>query len=83
VSGAKALLTLESINCNTQIGIINDFDKHLVQTGKIAFSGSFAEELLSINKHTPTKEFATQFLAKAMTFVEQIKSFRKDTVTVN
>jgi sulfite reductase (ferredoxin) len=82
VSGAKALLTMESINCNTQMGIINDFDKHLVQTGKISFNGSFAEELLTINKQEPTKDFATQFLAKALTFVEQIKSFRKDTVTV-
>jgi len=82
VGGAKALLTLESINCNTQIGIINDFDKHMVQTGKISFKGSFSEELLSINKYEPTKDFATQFLAKALTFVEQIKSFRKDTVTV-
>jgi sulfite reductase (ferredoxin) len=81
VGGAKALLTLESINCNTQIGIINDFDKHMVQTGKISFNGSFAEELLTINKHEPTKDFATQFLAKALLFVEQIKSFRKDTVT--
>ncbi|MDB5273160.1 MAG: cysI [Chitinophagaceae bacterium] len=83
VSGAKALLTLENINCNTQIGIINDFDKYMVQAGKISFNGSFAEELLSINKHTPTKDFATQFLSKALIFVDQIKSFRKDTVAVN
>ncbi|HSZ24633.1 MAG TPA: hypothetical protein VK766_02890, partial [Cytophagaceae bacterium] len=52
VSGAKALLTGEGINCNTQIGIINDFEEKLVNTGKFfPASGSFSASLLRISEH--------------------------------
>ncbi len=81
VGGAKAMLTMESVNCNTQIGIINDFDKHYIQSGKFEFKGVFADEVLEINKVEPTKDFATRYLNKAIAFIEQIKAYRNSTVS--
>jgi sulfite reductase (ferredoxin) len=83
VGGAKAMLTMESINCNTQIGIINDFDKHYIQTGKFEFKGVFADEVLEINKAEPSKDFATRYMNKAIAFIEQIKAYRSSTVSSN
>jgi sulfite reductase (ferredoxin) len=81
VSGAKALLTGEGINCNTQIGIINDFEDNLVKTGKFFLaSGSFSTQLLRMSNEEPTKEFAAKFLEEAKEFVAKIKEYRQQTV---
>lgn len=81
VSGAKALLTGEGINCNTQIGIINDFEDNLVKTGKFFLaSGSFSMQLLRMSNEEPTKEFAAQFLEEAKEFVAKIKEYRQQAV---
>jgi sulfite reductase (ferredoxin) len=47
VSGAKALLTSKDINCNTQHGIINDFDTHFVQAGQLEDVTDFKAHVLS------------------------------------
>ena len=83
VSGAKALLTGEGINCNTQIGIINDFEEKLVKSGKFFLaSGSFSTQLLRMSDQEPTKEFAAQFLEEAKEFVAKIKEYRLQQVVV-
>jgi sulfite reductase (ferredoxin) len=83
VSGAKALLTGEGINCNTQIGIINDFEEKLVKSGKFFLaSGSFSTQLLRMSDQEPTKEFAAQFLEEAKEFVAKIKEYRQQQVVV-
>jgi len=83
VGGAKAMLTMEGINCNTQMGILNDFDKHYIQTGKFAFKGVFAEEVVEVNNTEPSKDFATRYMNKAIAFIEQIKAHRISTVSSN
>ncbi|HVD99316.1 MAG TPA: hypothetical protein VNB90_14000 [Cytophagaceae bacterium] len=83
VSGAKAMLTAEGVNCNTQIGIINDFEEKLVKTGKIFLtSGSFSTQLLRMSEQEPTKEFAAQYLEEAKEFVSKIKEYRNQQVAV-
>jgi len=83
VVGAKALLTGEGVNCNTQIGIINDFEEHLVKSGKFFLaSGSFSKQLLRMSEHEPTKEFAAEFLTEAKEFVAKIKEFRNKVMNV-
>jgi sulfite reductase (ferredoxin) len=83
VSGAKALLTGEGINCNTQIGIINDFEEKLVKSGKFFLaSGSFSTQLLRMSDQEPTKEFAAQFLEEAKEFVAKIKEYRQQQVVM-
>jgi len=77
VSGAKALLTSEGVNCNTQIGIINDFDKHFTAKGLVTFKeGSFSEHVQKMDKHEPSKEFAEQFLKEAKAFCEKLTELR-------
>ena len=80
VCGAKALLTGEGVNCNTQIGIINDFDEKLVKSGKFPFEGSFSEKVLRMSNEEPTKEFATAYLNDAKSFVATIKEFRQQAI---
>ncbi|MFN3405474.1 MAG: nitrite reductase [Cytophagaceae bacterium] len=84
ISGAKALLTSENINCNTHIGIIKDFHTNFVAKGIITVAGSdFESHLLKMNQNEPTEAFAQQFLAEATDFVKKIVEYRKQQVTVN
>jgi sulfite reductase (ferredoxin) len=77
VCGAKAILTGEGVACNTQIAMINDFDKHLIATNKFTLpEGSFATQVLSMSEQEPTKEFADKYLAETEAFVHQIKKYR-------
>lgn len=81
ICGAKAMLISENINCNTHIGIINDFDEHFIKKGLFAIEGgSFSERVLQINKQEPSKEFAEKFLSEAKQFVAQIIETRKKQV---
>jgi sulfite reductase (ferredoxin) len=77
ISTAKALLLDKEIHCNTQIGIINDFETHFVETDLFAFNPSFKESVLRINKVEPNPEFAHEYLAHAEDFYLQAKQYRK------
>jgi len=82
VCGAKAMLTAEGVSCNTQISMLNDFDKHLVAAGKFDVNGSsFAVQVLRISENEPTDAFAQQYLSEAEAFVKQIKERRAKLVT--
>ncbi len=76
IVAAKALLLSEDVACNTHIGIIKDFDKHLVETGKFKLSSSFEDFALQINKQQPTLSFATQYYNEVAGFVAQTKAYR-------
>lgn len=76
VVGAKALLLSEDHHCNTQIGIINDFDAAFIQVNKIRFDGSFSDTVLSINKNEPTSAFASEYFQKASAFLESVQNYR-------
>ena len=78
ISGAKALLLGSSLKTNTQNDIINDFERHFTETGKISIEGSFREFVLQINKHEPSKEFAFRYLKDAKDFIEQAKRTRNN-----
>ena len=78
ISGAKALLLGRSLKTNTQNDIINDFDKHFIDTLEINIDGTFREFVLQINKNEPTKQFAETYLRDAMNFIEQTKKLRNN-----
>lgn len=82
ISAAKALLLDKQVHVNTHHGIINDFDKHFVETGDIVIGGSFKDLVLEINQHEPSKEFAEVYFEKALNFIAKAKAFRplKETV---
>lgn len=76
VQAAKALLLDENINCNSQHGIINDFEKHFVETGKLPV-GNFKALVLQINQHEPTESFAKQYFQQAQTFYKTVQQYRQ------
>ncbi|WP_447641889.1 MULTISPECIES: nitrite reductase [Chitinophagaceae] len=77
VSTAKALLISREISCNTQIGVLRDFDKHFVATGEARLPegfDTFESLVLEINKNEPTQIFATIYLQYAEAFYEEAKN---------
>jgi len=78
INSAKAMLLGENVKNNSQIAVINDFDRIFVENGEFSFDeGSFYEHVLQINKHEPTASFATEFYEKALHFLDNIKSVRE------
>ena len=82
LSVAKSLLLDKQVHVNTQHGIINDFDKHFVETGDISFGSTFKELALEINQHEPSKEFAEEYFAKVTAFFKVAKAYRPQKETV-
>lgn len=81
VNSAKAMLLGEDVKNNNHMAVINDFDRLFVQEGIFSFEvGSFKEHVLQINKHEPTEEFAAEFVQKATSFLNEIKSVRNSQV---
>ena len=77
VSTAKALLLDKGVACNTQISIINDFDKHFVADGTFVFGTDFRSHVLKMNQHEPSQEFAVQYNSEAAGFLAQAQSWRE------
>ncbi|GIV33159.1 MAG: ferredoxin--nitrite reductase [Chitinophagales bacterium] len=75
VIGAKALLLSKDVQCNTQAGIIKDFNEKLVKPGLFS-SEDFETLVYQINKHEPDAAFASKYLADAAAFLEKVKAFR-------
>lgn len=80
VHTAKALLLNQGVQCNTQTGIIRDFDTHFVQKGFFSELGNFGEIVLQINKNEPTEAFANAYYQQAKDFIEQAKERRNSAV---
>jgi sulfite reductase (ferredoxin) len=78
VSTAKALLLDKGVACNTQISIINDFDKNFVSDGTFSFSTEFRTHVLKLNQHEPTKEFAQVYHLEAASFLTQAQAWREN-----
>lgn len=76
VSSAKALLLSEDVACNTQVGILRDFDRTFVQTGKFAFTPDFETHVLDMKNHEPTKDYAKEYLRQAREFHRSVTEFR-------
>lgn len=80
VHSAKALLLQQGIQCNTQAGILKDFDVHFTQNGLYTESNSFKETVLQINEAGPSEEFAISYLQKAKDFVVFANNYREQVV---
>ena len=80
VHSAKALLLQQGVHCNTQSGILKDFDTHFTQKGLYSGKESFKDFVLQINQNEPSENFATQYLPEAKAFVEYAKQFREELV---
>ncbi|WP_346315860.1 nitrite reductase [Chitinophaga sp. YIM B06452] len=79
IQTAKSILLDENVNCNTQHGIMNDFDKHFVETGKFKVPAeSFKSLVLQINQHEPTESFAKQYYQQAKAFYDKAQQYRTE-----
>ena len=82
INTAKALLLNQGIQCNTQTGILRDFDTNFIQKGFFSEYGNFQELVLQINKNEPSEAFALSYYQQAKDFVEQAKERRNKLVEV-
>jgi sulfite reductase (ferredoxin) len=80
VHTAKALLLQQGVQCNTQHGILNDFDKHFTANGLYTGSNSFKTTVLRMNDSEPSENFANEYLQQAKAFVEFAKEYRERAV---
>jgi len=76
---AKALLLQQGVQCNTQHGILKDFDTHFSDTG-LYIPGNFKAAVMYMNDVTPSETFANEYLQQAKKFIEFAKVFREQTV---
>jgi len=78
VHTAKALLLQQGVQCNTQHGILKDFDLNFSEKG--LHEGSFKTSVLRMNDTPPSEEFANEYLRQAKGFIEFAKVFREKAV---
>jgi sulfite reductase (ferredoxin) len=82
VHSAKALLLQHGVQCNTQHGILKDFDTHFTQQGLYTTTGTFKETVMQINQVEPSEAFASSYLQQAKDFVAFAKQYREQVVLV-
>jgi sulfite reductase (ferredoxin) len=80
VHAAKGLLLQTGVQCNTQTGILKDFDIHFTQNGLYTESNSLKETVLQMNDSEPSEEFASSYLQQAKNFVTYARNFREQLV---
>ncbi len=78
VHTAKALLLQQGVQCNTQHGILNDFDKHFSENN--LYSKSFKADVMRMNDAEPSEAFANDYLLQAKAFVEFAKQYREQVI---
>ena len=75
VNTAKALLLDKKVRCNTQSGILDDFDKHYVETKEFDFAPNFKTFVLRLNENEPSKDFADTYFLDGQKFATLTKAF--------
>ncbi len=78
VNAAKALLLQQGVQCNTQQGILTDFDKHFTATD--LYNTSFKAAVMRINANEPTGQFAAAYLQQAKDFIAFANNYREQAV---
>lgn len=80
VHAAKALLLQKGIQCNTQHGILNDFDKHFTEMGLYITTNTLKADVLRMNETAPSESFAAEYLQQAVEFIAYGKTLREQLV---
>ena len=76
----KGLLLQNGVQCNTQHGILKDFDIHFAQKGLYNETENFKDAVLKMNHTEPSEEFGRAYLQQAKEFILFAKRFREQTV---
>jgi sulfite reductase (ferredoxin) len=78
VHTAKALLLQQGVQCNTQQGILKDFDSQFSEKG--LYKGSFRSAVMRMNDNKPSAMFANEYLQQAKDFIGIAKQWREQAV---
>jgi sulfite reductase (ferredoxin) len=78
IHAAKALLLQQNVQCNTQHGILKDFDTHFSEKG--LYDGNFKSSVMRINENEPSENFANEYLQQANGFIAFAKQWREQSV---
>lgn len=80
IHAAKALLLQQGVQCNTQHGILNDFDKHFTANSLYTTRSSFKADVMRMNDNEPSENFANDYLQQAKEFIAFAKQWRAQAV---
>ena len=78
VIAAKALLLSQDVKCNTQVGILNDFDEKFIKTKRLPLRPSFKDDILSIKNNKPNQAFVAAYINQAKLLLENTIKFRNE-----
>ncbi|MNJ84546.1 Sulfite reductase [ferredoxin] [compost metagenome] len=73
ILGAKARLIEKGVKCNTQHGILTDFDTHLGPVSGFSEEKSFHDFMLRINQEKASELFASDYLKEIDAFITKLK----------
>jgi sulfite reductase (ferredoxin) len=76
INTAKAMLITMDQKPSTQIQVMNDFQKHFVETGLIDHGGNFKDFVLRMSKHEPTERFALEYWNDSRKFLEAVYAYK-------
>lgn len=80
VIAAKALLLSEDHQCNTQVGIVGDFQEKFIEAGRMSLRLGFDALVYQIKENEPGVEFAQSYLEDAQDFLNKTKDLRQQQV---
>ncbi len=80
VHAAKALLLQHGVQCNTQHGILKDFDVHFTSKGLYTEAESFKSTVMRMNETVPSSDFAAEYLQQTKDFIAFAKKWREQAV---
>lgn len=80
VHAAKALLLDSKVHCNTQQGILIDFDKHFGEAFGYSEEASFEQFVLSYKNEAANERLAIRYFGQINDFVNKIKLYRSGNV---
>jgi len=81
IHAAKAILIFSKVHCNTHIGVMQDFDKHLGEQFGFTSEHTFTKFITQINQKPANEIFAQEFLKQIKEFIASIDSFHKSSNT--
>lgn len=76
MNAAKAILTAEGAKTNSFVSIVNEFDKHFTETGKINLPVSFSDLVYKIKENQPSQTFALEYFKIAQQVFDAISEYR-------
>lgn len=72
ITAAKAMLLKREVNSGTQLGIIDEFNKHFAAVINESGFSSFHDLVLQISQHEPDAAFAQSYCMEAENFLQKV-----------